>query len=356
MKSKLLIENAINRQRNFFESEEPGVLLFLQDAESEQNWDEIMSLDDFDWQNSASIKAYADRYLNGVKSMWELSENIDDDYIPSIQVLCGTGAIGGSFVKDANVKNDGITNYLKPFIDDDYNGLDRIGFDPENPFYKGHMTILRTFIERGQGAFGICPFSHFDPLDLANQFRGNDFFMDIMDEDKTEVLHELLARCTQSILDLEAYTRSQFMNDFEFNQNVCLGFLLSGGTYLSCDAGDMMGPESLQHLGLPYIRQILENWGGAFVHHHELGIHQIPTWSKVDDLNIQFLNRDPNTRHLATTLDDSIIESSLEKPISFIAEAEECKKHLQEWNNGRFVVYVRCENKKEAENIMELKG
>jgi len=255
---------------------------------------------------------------------------------------------------DPVIHHEKETNYLEPPLKNLEDAFDQISFNPDNIYFKAHMTILKTFIEHSHKTkdyFAICPFSHFDPLDLANQFRGNDLMFDFYDENNADRLHDLLERCTRSILDMENHIRQNHLNDCLFPERAVGGCLLSGGTYLSCDIGDMISPEMLKTY-LPYTNKIINQWGGAFLHHHELGIHQIPTWSESPNLCLQFLNRDPNTRHLAQTIDDTILEHSLKTPLFFIATPEEFKENAHLWSQGKFIISINCNSLHEAEEII----
>ncbi len=123
------------------------------------------------------------------------------------------------------------------------------------------------------------------------------------------------------------------------------------GNYLSCDAGDMGSPELLAEFGVPYTRRIVQAWGGAYLHHHELGIHQIPTWAECDGLTLQFLNRDPNTQHLANVVTDEQLKLSFKVALGFIVEYDEFAQSAERWATGKCVVAVRCDHEDQARKI-----
>ena len=126
------------------------------------------------------------------------------------------------------------------------------------------------------------------------------------------------------------------------------------GNYLSCDAGDMCGSKTLETYGTPYTSRIARAWGGAYLHHHELGIRQIRTWERCEGLTIQFLNRDPNTEHLAQSMSDEVIESSLKLPVQFIATYSEFVKNAPRWVQGKFVVCIRCDDETQAHEVCKI--
>ena len=201
------------------------------------------------------------------------------------------------------------------------------------------MAMLQTYVEKWDGSFGIVPFTHFDPLDLCNQWRGNDLFYDYYDH--ASELRALLERATECIIELEAHTRAHHMDGYDC-EGTFMGCCWTPGTYLSCDAGDMSSPDTLAQLGVPYTQRIVREWGGAFLHHHELGIHQIPTWSRCEGLTVQFCNRDANTDHLAEVLTDELLQTTFRVPLGFIATCDEFMRGAEFWATGKCVVTVNC--------------
>lgn len=353
--TKQILEK-IERYKKFYKSDKGGLMVLTSypiqtgialtvDTEVV----EVTPLDKVDWQDEMSIRSYAKGCIEEFKRSIKHMSLIEDDSIPTIQVLAGTGMIGATFVKNPILTHEKDTNYLEVPIKNWEDGIDNICFNPNNQYYKAQMIILRSFIKEWDGSFSILPFTHFDPLDLCNQFRGNDIFYDFYEE--PENLHKLLEKATNAIIELEDYTRKHFMDGYNL-EGTGMWCWLPGGNYLSCDIGDMSSPEIIREFDRPYFDRIVEHWGGAFLHHHELGIHQIDTWAESKKLTVQFLNRDPNTRHLAETMDDKIIEASLKLPINFIATYKEFSENAEKWAEGKFIVFVDCNNEEEVKEVI----
>ena len=145
-----------------------------------------------------------------------------------------------------------------------------------------------------------------------------------------------------------------YAQDLPYGGAVKNGLLFEGGDYLSCDAGDMMSPDQLRTFGIPYTQRICRAWHSAFLHHHELGIHQVPTWTECEGLTVQSLNRDPNTQHLAQEMPEEVLACSRRMPVGFIALYDEFMERAQEWAEGRFVVAVRCDDRDQADDVLRL--
>jgi hypothetical protein len=254
-------------------------------------------------------------------------------------------------IEDAELDHRSDTNYLHQPIGSWADGVERVGFSPDNPWFAAQMVILGTYVEEWDGSYGILPFPHFGPTDLANQFRGNDLFTDIYEEE--ENVHRLLERCTQAILDTESYIRANCLDGYDF-PGFSFGSWAPSGAYLSCDFGDMVSPKVLREFERPYYDRIVDSWGGCYIHHHELGRHQIPVWAENDRAHIQFVHRDPNTQHLSETMSEEIIEASLRTPIEFISPYRDFAANAAKWARGKFIVHVQCETGSDAETAMDI--
>jgi len=339
----------IERYKAFYASDRGGLMTRVSVSAAGADVPAQMVVRDIDWEDEASCRAFARSRLERAKAFWQSIPDVDDDEMRRLQNLAGTGAVAAAFVKDAVLTHEETTNYLVPPIRDWNEDTARIGFDPDNPWYRGQMAMLREYVEGWDGSYGIVPFTHFDPLDLCNQWRGNELFLDYYDH--PEELGSLLDKATECVLELESHTRSHFMDGYDFD-GAFMG-CWTPGTYLSCDAGDMGNPETLAKWGVPYTQRIVQAWGGGYLHHHELGIHQIPTWSACEGLTIQFLNRDPNTDHLANVITEEHLESSFQVAIGFIATYEEFQKHADRWAQGKCVVAVRCDDTAQAQDVVK---
>lgn len=336
----------VERYRNFYASGKSGLMGIIL-VGSDGGLGNRVSLDLIDWSDRQSCRIYAEKYLQNCRDYWNSQPVLDDDRICSFQNLAGSGIIGAAFVKDATVRLEKETNYLEaPLLDWDKD-MDRICFDPENKWFKAQMWMLEYYLENWDATFGLSPFTHFGPLDLCNQWRGNQLFYDFYDY--PQELKILLKKAKDCILEAESYIRNSYMKDFP--QEGSMFGVWTPGNYLSCDAGDMCGQDILAAYEIPYVSEIAQVWQGAFLHHHELGRRQIQTWEKCKGLSLQFLNRDPNTAHLAQDMPEDIIRSSLKLPVNFIAAYREFMEHADYWAHGRFVVVVCCDDERQAREI-----
>jgi hypothetical protein len=343
------LQKKIQRYRRFYESAEGGLMTIAWWFPPDFQMPKAIPIDTVDWRGEASIQAYALRELDRMRAMKAVFDRFDDDRIPTAMVFAGTGMISASMIEGAVVDHQPDTNYLHQPIRSWSDGVDCVRFSPDNPWFQAHMVILRTFVENWDGSYGILPFPHFGPTDLANQLRGNDLFTDLYEEE--ENVHKLLERCTDAILEAGDHIRANCLGGYDV-EGFSFGSWAPSGAYLSCDFGDMVSSQALRSFERPYYDRIVAAWGGAYIHHHELGRHQIPVWAENDRAWIQFVHRDPNTVHLSESMGEEIIDSSLRTPIEFIAPYGDLMRNAERWASGKFIVHVQCETWDEVQSAL----
>ncbi len=342
------IKNKIERYRRFHQSDH-GMMLTIWFCPPEVKVPPSLPINEVDWADECEIRNFAQRELERLNAFRSVTDRIDDDRIPTAMVFAGTGMIAASMLAGADLVHQADTNYLHAPITDWSDGIENIGFRRENPWYQAQMIILRTFIEAWDGSFGIMPFAHFGPTDLANQFRGNEIFTDVYEHEAD--LHRLLERCTETILAAEADVRANHLKGYD-EKGFTFGSWAPCGGYLSCDFGDLVSNDTLRSFERPYFDRIVAEWGGCYLHHHELGRHQIPVWAENEQVWIQFVHRDLNTIHLATVIDETIIAASRRTPIQFISTPAEFMQNAEKWSKGKFLVEVGCETQTQVDEAL----
>lgn len=270
------IARKIDRYKSFYQSDS-GLMVMIWHCPPELVFPPSIPINEVNWIDEKSIRQFAQREIERLHVMRIVGDQIDDDKIPTAMVFAGTGMIAAALVKDAVIMHHVDTNYLHPPVINWQEGLNRIGFSPDNPWYQAQMIILQTFINACDGGFGIMPFAHFGPTDLANQMHGNELFTDVYECE--ENVHELLECCTKAIIATETDIQINHLHGYDV-EGFTFGSWTPCGGYLSCDFGDLVSPSVLRKFERPYFDRIVAEWGGAYLHHHELGRHQIPVWAE----------------------------------------------------------------------------
>jgi len=344
-----MFSRRIERYRRFYDSSRP-CLLGRMAFDPPGGYPTPTPLTDFDWVNPDDVQRFVTERMDVF--FWprvELKKGLDDDDMHNVGILIGTGTIGASYC-DVPLHIHGNTAWCDPVIRDYDTDVEKLCFDPTNRWFAAQIAVLREYVRRWDGSFSIQPFTHFDPFDLANQFRGDEIMTDFYDRGPD--VHRLLNRCADLILETERYVRAQ-MPGYDIPGSASNAWM-PGGSYLSCDLGDMVSPDIMREFDFPYLDRILGEWGGAYFHHHELGVHQIPTIAEVKGLSIQFLNRDPNTKHMPDVIDDAVNASTMKLPINFICTYEELAAGIDRFAQGRYLITVLCQTLEEARRGLDL--
>ena len=347
-----LCELRIQRHKAFFATKKPGLLTTL----SYKYGPEVpvkLPIDQIDWMDDSSVERFAESQYRQFEAINRQHDKAEDDYVPWMGIQVGTGSIGASYLKDAasvQMHYESITDWMDVPVND-WGDLNRIGFDPGNAYFRALFQVTRYLVNRFDGSFGIRNYPHFNALDLANQFRGNDLFTDIYDS--PDEVREMLRLNNRAVADLEKYVQDNLIKPSGAFGAVC-GVYVENGVYLSCDAGDMIGPDLLKEFGWAEMQELCNIFRGAFLHHHEMGMKTLPVWSETENMTIQHLMRDPNTAHMEDCIDQAVLEASLKVPVLFYTTYEKYLKNAKYWSQGRFAVQVDVRSEEQEREVLQL--
>ena len=133
-----------------------------------------------------------------------------------------------------------------------------------------------------------------------------------------------------------------------------------GTIFVNGDPADIISEELWSQFGLPYNSRISKATGGLFFHHHVIGLHQVLNITEIENMHIQNIIIDPNTRPISdilrndTKIRDNLISASLKIPIHLRhITPEEVEKTLDFLKEGRFILQILCQDRYEAENILK---
>lgn len=347
-----LIQTRIERQKSFLVSGKPGLLTLLAYKFGPAGPVKL-PIDQIDWTDESSVERFAESQYRQFEAINRRHDKPEDDYVPWMGIQVGTGSIGASYLEEwssVQMHYESMTDWMNVPISD-WRNLTWIGFNPENPYFRALLQVTRYLADRFDGIFGIRNYPHFNALDLANQFRGNELFTDIYDA--PDEVREMLRLGNQAVMDMEQYVQENVIRPSGAFGAVC-GVYIKNGVYLSCDAGDMIGPDLLREFGWAEMQELCTTFGGAFLHHHEMGMKTLPVWAETSGLTLQHLMRDPNTAHLEDCVDDAVIVASLKVPVMFNTTFEKYRQHAGEWAQGRFAVQVDVCNEEQEREVLRL--
>jgi len=209
---------------------------------------------------------------------------------------------------------------------------------------------MKRAVELCQGDYCVSMLAAFAPSDLANALRGNDLFYDLYDE--PEQVDHLLSVCVDAVLslyrELDPYTLAP-------DEGFCTAGLWfpGNGLFLSEDAADLCSADVYRRFFGPQTQRLINEIGGAYIHHHAKGWHIHSEISKLENLRFLEFSWDPKCPRPIDNL-DKLLEQSLTTPLYTRCTLEDLKKYIDQMKQGRVAVMVNVESIAEAQEAVEI--
>ncbi len=246
-------------------------------------------LEDYNFPDEC--EAYMDALIEQERAFWAARGDFADDLLPVIKAFFGM-AEHSCFV-GGEVQYGGGTSYHHPPINDieDWHTL---ACHEDNPNYqlllRGMKYLQKRSTEEGEFFTSLRGLSL--PMEMANAFRGNDFFMDIYDDE--ENVHNLLDFAVEAGL-------WNIRHQLEIVTPICGGRFTGFGVWMpgnaigqvSEDASSLCSAAVYKEFGLPYSARTLSHFDAAQVHVHSLGRHVLPLILQHKNLRIVQIEDDP---------------------------------------------------------------
>lgn len=302
------------------------------------------------WNFPADWREYMDACITRDRGYWEKRKCIHDDMLPTMKPFYGI-AIHSSFL-GGRVTYGGNTSFQLPFITD-WSQLEDITLCEDEPNLRMLLDSMRYLQERGkQEGFYASLRGGDSPMDIANAIRGNDFFMDMLEEE--DATHDMLKLCVQAA----KWTWSHQMDIIEPVQ----GGYISGQAvwlpdysigHLSEDASALSSPALYEEFGRPYTEQLLEPYDCAIMHVHTKGRHALKSIAAIEKIKFIQLEYDPNEpppievyKQNADALRDKIVVP--------IMTTDEIAENLDFLAPRKSIIQVYAQSMEDAERAVEL--
>jgi hypothetical protein len=191
------------------------------------------------------------------------------------------------------------------------------------------------------------------PMELANAVRGNDIFVDFMENPL--FVHRLLEKLTGAILWY--YPKLCSWADTIEGGNVFFGaYGWAGPNFLghvSNDTAMLCSPEIYRDFGYPYESLIAERFGGMIYHIHNEKMHHIPQIASLPNLKLLAVTRDPKTPKTSDDL-DRILSSTGSVNLGLHVDSEDLRLHINDFKSRNILLKVYCRDKEDARDIIAL--
>lgn len=264
-----------------------------------------------------------------------------DDDVPYVSVDFGTGATACLFT-GGDVIFQEMTSYSTGPSVRTWDDLDGLRFNPDNRWIGYDLAFWRGVASEYTEGIAVTPHLLRSPLDLANDLRGNEIFID-MHECPGHV-HRLLDFCTESMIELDQLYRSEIPLLREAPGGVWgVGLPEPGMLFLNGDPVDLISPAMGEEFNTPYVERLAAHAGSIYFHHHSVGVSRAPSVSRINGLTVQQFVHDPKGPRVLESVDGDLIEASLrvpvciQQPLHEVPEAE-MDGLLRRLGEGRFIV------------------
>jgi hypothetical protein len=117
--------------------------------------------------------------------------------------------------------------------------------------------------------------------------------------------------------------------------------------FLSEDAADLCGPELYTSFARSSTERVVSAIGGAYIHHHSLGLRVHSAIARVRGLQVLQISRDPNMQPPVDQL-DRLLEWNGTLPLKVECEAADVYRIMDQLKRGRVLLQLHVASLDEA--------
>ena len=360
MKDELLTR--LERQRAFFTDRQGHFLVLASYTEDRSTFDSPIgdmpaSLSEaFLAQHAFDLGIHHIRAC--IAQMSDLLETGDDSCAPmwaSPTIDWGTGATAALFTGGRLVFEE-MTSYTAEPVVRTWDDIDKVGFQTDSPLVQYELDTWRGISSEYVPGIPVTPHNFRSPLDLANDCRGNGLFTDLYDN--TDRVHELLDRCTESIIEAYDFFRAEIPLLREAPGGAWgIGLPDTGMLFLNGDPVDLISIDMGETFNHPYVARLADHADALYFHHHSIGIDRAGSIGKIKGLTVQEVLQDPNGPRIEDCIDEALIAASLKTPIDLTVNLAEFGDALDDalarLRQGRFILHLQTKTLDECRKLIE---
>lgn len=234
------------------------------------------------------IPAMAAAWDHNYRVRWE----VEDDLLPVARVSFGSAAYGGYLGAKVTFQNG--AGWSHPLLAD-YSQLDQLYFDEQNEWIQRQQEACRYFIQTAQGKFALCETEQMDSLNLAELLRGSEVYTDLYDY--PEEFHHLLDFAGDFNIRFTEMQREILAPCLRYQGGVFSIFriwLPGRAVWVSVDAYGLCSLGVFHEFGAPYLQQVMDHFGGGWIHLHSTDIRLLPEIVKLSGIVGIGIYDDPN--------------------------------------------------------------
>jgi hypothetical protein len=338
------------RYRRFYQSHQPGQILILCNYAGGPSG-QAVDFRQYDFTRIDEHRRYWNVLIANTRAAIADRADLDDDWMPGVEAYYGFGSFGAVYC-DAPLTFTGTTSYIEPVLErlDDIDALD---LAKERFWARLFVEAARYLSQKSEGRFMVSAYPNPSPLDVANLLRGNAIFTDVYEQPKQ--FHHLLERCLAGAITnmrrIAQVTTNPGGGTFAFNRWIPQGALLLE------DAADLISPKLYRTIGMPYTQRMIDEAGGAYLHHHSLGRHQYANMAGLRGLYVEQISSDPAPRRPVTEAEEVFARVGTTDSWAGVAVDLECTPgevydNIAALQKGKVILSVDTANKAEAQQLL----
>lgn len=344
------LQTRIDRYKELFRNPEPGQILGLFSRWTFPVANKELGLESFPndhWDYENDPEAAVDHRVASLRAYLAHTSDLDHDWIPAIAVGGGTG-LYGAYLTDAEVTFSPETSWAKESLDS-YDQLDSIEVGTENRWTRAIERMVRRGVGLADGDYVASTMPHFAPSDMANAIRGNSLFTDVYDD--PESVAGLLRLCAEQTVWMERRLRA--ISGLADGGSAGAGIWMPGtAPFMSEDAADLCSPDTYVELFRPATQRIVDQLGGAVIHHHIIGKAIHCDIAGLTGLSALQISEDPNRPSPITVAGELIDCHPPELPLILECDAHDVYESIETLKRGRVVLQIRISSKDEGREVM----
>ncbi|HEY3342760.1 MAG TPA: hypothetical protein VGK81_12110, partial [Anaerolineae bacterium] len=261
MSTMINIEQRQERYRRFYQSYQPGQLLIICSYAGGPPAQAVDFLQ-YDFTQLSEHQRYWDVLIENALISIADRTDLNDDWMPGIEAHYGFGSLGAVY-SDAALTFTDTTSYIEPALER-LEDVDALDLARERFWARVFVDVARYLSEKSERRFLVSAYPNPSPLDVANLLRGNAIFTDVYEQ--PELFQRLLQRCLAGAIANMRRILQAIHNPgggtLAFNR------WIPQGAVLLEDAADLISPKLYREIGLPYTQRMIDDAGGAYLHHH----------------------------------------------------------------------------------------
>ncbi|MCU0645707.1 MAG: hypothetical protein MUC94_15795 [bacterium] len=338
------IENVVSRSKSFYAAKTPGH--FLINTILPVEVPPIPPLYDFNLDRQ--LTEWLDFKLAAARPIWHAKANLDDDTIPSICPQFGIAEHSAWLGMEVLLQKDTCLSIpsIKSLED-----LDRLQISETAQWFQYMKKGYDYLRSQQDGSFVLSIRGTMAPMDLANELRGDELFMDFILQ--PEFIHRLM-KFLVDVIDWYYRHLQKWADDIDGGSVQYIG----GGWmdkniigHLSNDAALLCSPEIYDAFAFPYEVELAKKYRGVFYHVHNERMHFIPQLVQLPGLKLLEVSNDPRTPGTLEDL-DRIFAATGSANLMLHGTSDQVRSCIDQLKTRNVFLQVTCQDQKDAEDII----